>query len=271
MPDAARVLLQRLQSAFDAVHPGADPVLRPSDRADFQANGALPLAKQLGRPPSEVAEEVVGGRPRRRLLRRWRSAAPGSSTSRSRTTSSRAQVAELSADPRLGVAPSTSPETDRHRLLVAQRGQGDARRPPAHHRSSATRWPGSSASSGTTCAARTTSATGARPSACSSSTCSTSAGRRDAESFSVRDLNEFYAAARRQFDADPEPSPSAAAAASCCSRAATPRPCGYGASSWPRACATPTRSTTCSACSSPRTTPSGRASTTRCSPSWSRS
>src|SRR6202050_242391 len=59
MPDAASVLLQRLQAAFDTVAPGADPVLRPSDRADFQADGALPLAKVVGRPPRQVAEEVV--------------------------------------------------------------------------------------------------------------------------------------------------------------------------------------------------------------------
>ena len=50
MPDASSVLLERLQAAFDTVRPGADPVLRASDRADFQANGALALAKELGRP-----------------------------------------------------------------------------------------------------------------------------------------------------------------------------------------------------------------------------
>ena len=59
MPDAFSVLLQRLQAAFDTVVPGADPVLRASDRADFQANGALPLAKRVGRAPLEVAAEVV--------------------------------------------------------------------------------------------------------------------------------------------------------------------------------------------------------------------
>ena len=54
MPDAFSVLLQRLQAAFDTVSPGADPVLRASDRADFQANGAIPLAKRLGRIPGDV-------------------------------------------------------------------------------------------------------------------------------------------------------------------------------------------------------------------------
>ena len=36
-----------------------DPVVRPSDRADAQANGALPLAKQLGRNPRDVAADVL--------------------------------------------------------------------------------------------------------------------------------------------------------------------------------------------------------------------
>ncbi len=53
----------RLQPAFDRVAPGADPVLRPSGQAgvDLQANGALPLAKRLGRPPAELAAGIVAG------------------------------------------------------------------------------------------------------------------------------------------------------------------------------------------------------------------
>jgi arginyl-tRNA synthetase len=49
----------RLRSAFDRVASGTDPVLRPSDRCDFQANGALALAKALGRNPREVATDVA--------------------------------------------------------------------------------------------------------------------------------------------------------------------------------------------------------------------
>lgn len=61
MPGLLSLLNDRLAAAFAAVAPEADPVVRPSDRADFQANGALPLAKKLGRKPREVAEEVVSG------------------------------------------------------------------------------------------------------------------------------------------------------------------------------------------------------------------
>ena len=53
------LLNARLQAAFDAVAPGADPVLRTSERSDYQANGVMALAKQVGRPPREVADEIV--------------------------------------------------------------------------------------------------------------------------------------------------------------------------------------------------------------------
>lgn len=61
MADPLVTLAARLQPAFDAVagRTGVDPVVRPSDRADAQANGSLALAKELGRPPREVAEAVL--------------------------------------------------------------------------------------------------------------------------------------------------------------------------------------------------------------------
>jgi arginyl-tRNA synthetase len=54
-------LAERLRRAFDVVEPGADPVVRPSNRpgVDFQANGALALAKRTGDGPAEVAAKVV--------------------------------------------------------------------------------------------------------------------------------------------------------------------------------------------------------------------
>ena len=38
---------------------GADPIVRRSDRADFQSNAALPLAKKSGAKPAELAESLV--------------------------------------------------------------------------------------------------------------------------------------------------------------------------------------------------------------------
>jgi len=53
-------IASRLQIAFDSLDVGADPVLRTSDRSDYQANGVMALAKRLGRSPRDVAEEIVG-------------------------------------------------------------------------------------------------------------------------------------------------------------------------------------------------------------------
>ena len=57
------ILAERLRAAFDSYQPGADPVLRPSNRpgADFQANGAIPLAKRTQAAPADVAAKVVAG------------------------------------------------------------------------------------------------------------------------------------------------------------------------------------------------------------------
>ncbi|MFE2279974.1 arginine--tRNA ligase [Streptomyces sp. NPDC059454] len=52
---------QQLTSALSATRPeaAADPLLRRSDRADFQANGILALAKKAKANPRELATEVV--------------------------------------------------------------------------------------------------------------------------------------------------------------------------------------------------------------------
>ena len=53
------VLLGRLTSAFDAISAGADPVLRTSDRSDYQANGVMALAKSRGENPRDTALAVL--------------------------------------------------------------------------------------------------------------------------------------------------------------------------------------------------------------------
>jgi arginyl-tRNA synthetase len=54
------LLAARLQPAFTAVAGQfTDPLVRRSQHADFQADGALGLARRLGRNPREVAQEVL--------------------------------------------------------------------------------------------------------------------------------------------------------------------------------------------------------------------
>lgn len=62
MTDPQIVLAERVQqalaTAFGAEHADADPLIRPSQFADFQANVAMSLAKRLRRSPREVAEAI---------------------------------------------------------------------------------------------------------------------------------------------------------------------------------------------------------------------
>jgi len=63
MADPQEVLAERVSAAvaaaFGAGQAGADPLIRPSQFADFQANVALPLAKRLGMAPRQAAEQIV--------------------------------------------------------------------------------------------------------------------------------------------------------------------------------------------------------------------
>ncbi|HET9998828.1 MAG TPA: arginine--tRNA ligase [Nocardioides sp.] len=63
MASPVGVLTERFQralgKAFGDEYADADPVIRPSQFADFQANAALALAKKLGEKPRDVAERIV--------------------------------------------------------------------------------------------------------------------------------------------------------------------------------------------------------------------
>jgi arginyl-tRNA synthetase len=60
MADPIVSVSRRLADAFSAVAgTSVDPVVRPSDRADAQANGALAIAKTLGVQPREVAQKAL--------------------------------------------------------------------------------------------------------------------------------------------------------------------------------------------------------------------
>jgi len=113
MPSPSGTLAARLAPAFDAVSPGADPVLRPSalDGVDFQANGALAAAKRLGRAPAEVAAEVVAAADLTGVCRSVSVAAQGFINLTLSEEWIASQVAELAGDPRLGVPLAPEPQT----------------------------------------------------------------------------------------------------------------------------------------------------------------
>lgn len=109
------VLNDLLRPAFGAVAGRADvdPVVRPSDRADAQANGALPLAKELGRNPREVAQAVVDAADLAGVAD-VEIAGPGFLNLTMKPEFLAGLVAEVAADDRLGVPATTHPE----RVLV---------------------------------------------------------------------------------------------------------------------------------------------------------
>jgi arginyl-tRNA synthetase len=103
MADVTRVLEERLRQAFDVLEPGSDPVLRPSDRADFQSNGALALAKRLGRTPRDVADEVVAAADLKGICAEVEVSGPGFINLTLDSDLVDATLAEMAAHPRLGV------------------------------------------------------------------------------------------------------------------------------------------------------------------------
>jgi arginyl-tRNA synthetase len=103
-------LSSRLQSAFDTLEAGADPVLRTSDRSDYQANGVMALAKRLGRSPRDVAEEIVK-RVDLSELADVEVAGPGFLNLTLRPEFLAAQLTQLRSDDRLGIEAVTRAKT----------------------------------------------------------------------------------------------------------------------------------------------------------------
>jgi arginyl-tRNA synthetase len=76
----ASTLQQQLADALTAALPDAgtaDPLLRRSDRADFQANGILALAKKLKGNPRELAAQVTAAIPAGGLIKEIEVSGPG--------------------------------------------------------------------------------------------------------------------------------------------------------------------------------------------------
>jgi arginyl-tRNA synthetase len=114
MADPFLIATERLAPAFALVAgEPADPVVRASDRADAQANGALALAKALNRPPREVAEAVLAavGDTLGDVCVKVEIAGPGFLNLTFDDGFLGRELAETAVDDRLGVATVVTPET----------------------------------------------------------------------------------------------------------------------------------------------------------------
>jgi arginyl-tRNA synthetase len=115
MADPQQVLAQRVHDAivasFGPDFSDADPLIRPSSFADFQANVALPLGKRLGRPPREVAAELAARLDVTDMCAEPQVSGPGFINFTLRDDWIAAQASLMLNDPRLGLAPVASPQT----------------------------------------------------------------------------------------------------------------------------------------------------------------
>jgi arginyl-tRNA synthetase len=112
MADPLAIVSDLLAPVFTELAGGApaDPVVRPSDRADAQVNGALPLAKQVGANPRQLAEAVVASGVLAGVAT-TEVAGPGFVNVTFLPEFLAAELAAVAADERLGIAPTTTPQT----------------------------------------------------------------------------------------------------------------------------------------------------------------
>ena len=115
MADPQQVLAQRVHDAivasFGPDYGDADPVIRPSSFADFQANVALPLGKRLRRPPREVAAELASRLDVSDVCEPPEVSGPGFINFRLRDEWIADQASRMLDDPRLGLEPVARPQT----------------------------------------------------------------------------------------------------------------------------------------------------------------
>ena len=107
MADPLFTISATLREAFAAATglpvDGIDPVVRTSDRADAQANGALALAKLVNKNPRQLADAVVATGLLADVCSKVEVAGPGFINLTFKPQFLAAQLLEAAADPRLGV------------------------------------------------------------------------------------------------------------------------------------------------------------------------
>ncbi|HEY5401124.1 MAG TPA: arginine--tRNA ligase [Trebonia sp.] len=112
MADVEELLSRRLAPAFDAVAGDpASPAVRRSQHADFQADGALALGRKLGISPREAAEQVLRQADLSDLCSRVEVTGAGFISLTLADEVLGGLVAEIAGDDRLGSQLTDAPET----------------------------------------------------------------------------------------------------------------------------------------------------------------
>ncbi|WP_037912141.1 arginine--tRNA ligase [Actinacidiphila yeochonensis] len=114
VPSLSASLQQRVSAALAAAVPSAadaDPLLRRSDRADFQANGVLGLAKRAKANPRELAASVLAALPADDVVGEVEVSGPGFLNITVADAAITGNLAARAADERLGVPVKEHPGT----------------------------------------------------------------------------------------------------------------------------------------------------------------
>lgn len=110
---ATRIAPVFSHAAGETVGDVVDPVVRPSDHADAQVNGALALAKQLGEKPRDLATKIMEQAQSSGVLadvvESYEIAGPGFVNLTFRNDFLASEIAKVSQDEHLGVRQSTDP------------------------------------------------------------------------------------------------------------------------------------------------------------------
>lgn len=104
---------QTLVAALGAEYTEVDPILVPASNpkfGDYQVNVALPLAKQVGKPPRAIAEEIVSKLDVSDICETPTVAGPGFINLTLKPTYLEAQLQKINTDSRLGIAPVKHPQ-----------------------------------------------------------------------------------------------------------------------------------------------------------------
>lgn len=107
-------LEQALVTAFGPDLAGTDPILAPASNpkfGDYQANGALSLAKRLKNKPRAIAEQMVANLEVADLCEPPEIAGPGFINLRLKASYIEAQLQAIKGNARLGIGPVEAPQT----------------------------------------------------------------------------------------------------------------------------------------------------------------
>src|SRR5690242_18797007 len=128
MNDFASRLSEATAAVFSAL--GFDPsqaAVKPADRrdlGDFQCNGALALAKKVGRKPQEIAAAIAERWTATDLAERPTVAGPGFLNFRIATGAMSARAQQVAEDPRAGAGTAA-----RHRRVIVDYGGPNVAKP----------------------------------------------------------------------------------------------------------------------------------------------